>query len=863
MKITFLVTSATGGSAELPVIQRIASGLADRGHQTSVLPAVESIDPRDTDKAPSVLVPPEWSPAFTYDTDEQLRAELNALRTDVLITVGIGPLSAAARLTSVRVPLVHLVIGGAGSAHDADAMMLLAPRISQIVAVARESAAWLHELFAGSGPPVQVISHPLGGDDATRFRPRSTLNTRLIVAVDRNAQRGANRQLIRAFGMVANDLPGWRLRIVGSGRAPIGLQRSIRKAGLYDRVEMLDPDDQMAEEWVGASIAAHVDTTNWLFHDIHESRAAGVPSVAHDTPAGASDLIRHEETGLLVAADSAAGMSSALFRLATDDGLRHQMGDAAVRAEQSDTLDQSSQRWEEVLKAARQSPGGNLRATGSATVCAPEPATPRRTPAEARQYCLGVAVQAATKVSARWFVIPPNAEGSPAVVVPMADQTPFLAALAELVGDAGEINLTRPAEFGWPESVGTVADQAERFSNARLPRLWLAPSRGTGGRPGLLSYRCGVELEFWDETHQGDLQSRQPNRYLNGLASDITFVPFSVEGVDCRTVEVMTKPTVYDCCFPVDVVYTWVDGGDPAWAQSRLEALGEATGAAVTRESSGLARFTDHNELRFSMRSVHLFAPWVRQIYLVTAGQRPGWLEDHPKVQLVDHREILPESALPTFNSHAIETSLHRIPGLAEQWIYLNDDVFFGRPVRPEQFFSGSGQPYVFPNPIGVGDPALSLKTEPWRRAAWNNRALLEEAFGLINPTAMRHTPHPQRRGVVEEMESRFPAAFAQTRQAPFRSEADISTLSSLAQHYGLATGQSAVGSIEDEFVNISGSDVVGRLRRLLAREQDTFCLGDHHDYALKPHKLEAILTEFFEEYFPIAAPWERGADRG
>ena len=74
----------------------------------------------------------------------------------------------------------------------------------------------------------------------------------------------------------------------------------------------------------------------------------------------------------------------------------------------------------------------------------------------------------------------------------------------------------------------------------------------------------------------------------------------------------------------------------------------------------------------------------MRRIHLVTAGQVPDWLDtDHPMVNLVDHAQILPAEGLPTFNSHAIETSLHRIDGLAEHFVYFNDDFLLGRPVRP------------------------------------------------------------------------------------------------------------------------------------------------------------------------------------
>ena len=102
------------------------------------------------------------------------------------------------------------------------------------------------------------------------------------------------------------------------------------------------------------------------------------------------------------------------------------------------------------------------------------------------------------------------------------------------------------------------------------------------------------------------------------------------------------------------------------------------------------SRFQDNEELRYSMRSVERFAPWVRQIFIVTNGQIPSWLNlDSPRVTLVTHEEIFPNHThLPTYSSPAIESHLHRIPGLAPHFIYLNDDVMFGDYVWPEDFYT-------------------------------------------------------------------------------------------------------------------------------------------------------------------------------
>ena len=283
----------------------------------------------------------------------------------------------------------------------------------------------------------------------------------------------------------------------------------------------------------------------------------------------------------------------------------------------------------------------------------------------------------------------------------------------------------------------------------------------------------------------------------------------------------------------------------------------QVTGVAATREASGDARYRSRDELRYSMRSVHLFAPWVRRIHLVTAGQVPSWLDtSDPRISLVDHRDVFPADALPTFSSHAIETRLHHVPGLAEHFVYLNDDVFLGRPRRPEHFFSpaGSFAAFVAERPVGLPGSA----DRPYLAAAENNRALLREAFGVHLTHTMVHSPHPQVRSVLAEIEARFPDEVGRTTRAPFRSASDLSLLSSFAQHYGLLTGRAHPGQGHHAYVDLGHQQLEKQLTGLLRRDRDFFCVADHHDSALGEDQVQALLTAVLEQYFPVAAPWEK-----
>lgn len=138
----------------------------------------------------------------------------------------------------------------------------------------------------------------------------------------------------------------------------------------------------------------------------------------------------------------------------------------------------------------------------------------------------------------------------------------------------------------------------------------------------------------------------------------------------------------------IDFVIIWVDGSDPKWRDEKAK----YDNSIVTNANSEV-RFRDWDNLQYWFRGVEKFAPWVRKIHFVTWGHLPKWLDtSNPKLNIVNHRDYIPEKYLPTFSSHTIELNLHRIDGLAEQFVYFNDDMFITAPTKPEDFFK-NGKP--------------------------------------------------------------------------------------------------------------------------------------------------------------------------
>jgi hypothetical protein len=479
------------------------------------------------------------------------------------------------------------------------------------------------------------------------------------------------------------------------------------------------------------------------------------------------------------------------------------------------------------------------------------------TPEQARHETLAAAVAVASEVSDQWFVVPPHTDDHPTVVLPIEARRPFLSRLTEVELPA-YASVHEPEHKGWPSRRGTAAEVVPALLRARTGRLFLEPWPRVGGRASHLGRGCEIAVEFWEEGPDGDLHSPGRAAYSKVVPRDAATVTTRVHDVEVPTLPLMVEPTAYECTFPVDVVYTWVDGNDPEWNAARERRLAEASDPTMrTRASSGQARFVDRGELRYSMRSVHLLAPWVRRIHLVTAGQVPSWLDvDHPMINLVDHSDLLPPDALPTFNSHAIESVAHRIPGLSEHFLYFNDDFFLGQPTRPERFFTGAGSTAVFPSSMLVGLPGQD--DLPYLKAAATNRQLLHEAFGKATVHTLLHAPYAHRVSVLTEIAERFHAEVDATTRSPFRSATDVSMLSSLAQHYGLMSGTAHVAEGDAAFVEVTDPLLPRRFKDLLNRERAMFCLGDGHVFARDPEQVAEIVSDFLETYFPIAAPWER-----
>ncbi|MGX6604163.1 stealth family protein [Micromonosporaceae bacterium Da 78-11] len=481
------------------------------------------------------------------------------------------------------------------------------------------------------------------------------------------------------------------------------------------------------------------------------------------------------------------------------------------------------------------------------------------TPWGVRRENLDLVVTALDRAGIDWFRVPVDSFTHTAVAVPESDRDQVVALLEALsTSDAGLLEIVRPQGRG---------GRRRRYA-ARILRLSRPVTDPTGGL--VLGPEYGCEIEFW-RVENGNLVGPRSNPVADVVPVDepVVSAPEPVFGAFSsptdttryRTREVFTMVSPDRVSFDIDVVYTWVDGGDPAWLERKARALTDnGWVAAVSDQAANDSRFASRDELRYSLRALHAFAPWIRRIFLVTDDQLPAWLDtEQAGVTVVSHREVFGDTGrLPTFNSQAIESRLHRIPGLSEHFLYLNDDVFLGRPVPPELFFTAGGLTRFFPSTALV-DSAPRLPSDPPANSAGkNNRRLIQEAFGRVLTRKMKHTPHPSRRSVLAEIELRFAEHVEATAEHQFRHPDDIALLSSLQQYYAYLTGRATPGEIRYMYTDLADSSTPFRLARLLRnRHLDAFCLNDTDSDAAAAAEQAALLAEFLPAYLPFPSPYE------
>jgi hypothetical protein len=323
--------------------------------------------------------------------------------------------------------------------------------------------------------------------------------------------------------------------------------------------------------------------------------------------------------------------------------------------------------------------------------------------------------------------------------------------------------------------------------------------------------------------------------------------------------------TIEKSPFPIDAVFTWVQN-TPEHENSRKEYSLQCKGAKKPTDNNN-NRYNDNDELKYAIRSIYKNAPWFRNIFIIVDDQQcPQWLTDTsanapiPTV-IVPHSFLYGaefKHHLPTFNSQSIECHLHRINGLADHFVYFNDDMFINQPVSWLTFFTSNKEPkYTFTGVVKTGPKTENLCKHT---VAWmNNCIVLDKVFPRTAGKERKHAAHqcvPMLKKSFEQVweHSLLSKYLHITSASRFRDMNNIYIIGFLT-HWNINLNLSVESHTPTLFVQVTDATNVFEIAQIiLERRPILLCLNDGllRKRTQSGHLVRVMLDNLFPKISPV-----------
>lgn len=320
---------------------------------------------------------------------------------------------------------------------------------------------------------------------------------------------------------------------------------------------------------------------------------------------------------------------------------------------------------------------------------------------------------------------------------------------------------------------------------------------------------------------------------------------------------------VPDPRFPIDFVFTWVNDADPKLIAKRNQHI--SLDKLRSQESQGASLYRNSDELRYALRSLEAYAPWIRRIFIITDDQTPNWLSPkNCKVRIVNHTECIPSAFLPTFNSHVIEAYLHNIPGLSEHFVYCNDDFFLLNQCSKADFFTPNGLPFLYVDWRQRRRQGYEQgRHKPHVASFFNTLGFLRQYGIVIPPTIIpAHAPYPLTKSGMKAACTFFQPLINDFVKNKFRTLNDLALPCHAAPLLAYAQKQTVPRDVPYYYINSKRFDRMAYYEAML-REKDLgslppfLCLNDVGD-GVKGDSWRADMQSFLQAYFPSPASFEK-----
>ncbi|KAM9980685.1 hypothetical protein ACTFIY_002994 [Dictyostelium cf. discoideum] len=319
-----------------------------------------------------------------------------------------------------------------------------------------------------------------------------------------------------------------------------------------------------------------------------------------------------------------------------------------------------------------------------------------------------------------------------------------------------------------------------------------------------------------------------------------------------------------ECNF-VDLVYTWVNGSDADHMETKKQVIFNLTGEQI--QDFEPHRYRDIGGLKYSLRSVRKYAPWIRNIYVITANQVPTWFnsENPENVKFIFHKNYYGNiSHLPTYSSNSIESNFWNLPNeVSNCFLYLNDDVFFNRPVEKSDYFYDdqfNQKIYEIQERTQVFNEQKKL--EPYAKSFAYSNSILNKIWGEDKRRFLPdHGVQVYNKKIWLMIHDQlFDFGLDQTSSNRFRESSDLQLsfiYNQFAKRYSNQFKLASKGA--NLYVGIWNDEKIinNAINRILNEKNAmTICLNDGFDFV--DDEIHSKLTNLFDTLFPEKSPFEK-----
>lgn len=292
----------------------------------------------------------------------------------------------------------------------------------------------------------------------------------------------------------------------------------------------------------------------------------------------------------------------------------------------------------------------------------------------------------------------------------------------------------------------------------------------------------------------------------------------------------------------IDVVLPWLNPTDK-WKKDYAEFCAD----------EDPCRIRDLNTIRPTINGIIKNMPFVRYIWLIVYDeeQLTGY-EDFlslPKIKIVYHKDIIPEEFLPNFNSLLPAMFCYKIKDLAENFIFMNDDMIVTKTLSSDMYFSDK-KPIHQKTKCRIFGAAERNPKVMWAHVINSTHAMLKKItggkdYGINN----FHMPIPLRKSMYEFLFDKYGEIFYDScRNSKIRQPHNISMpelVFWVDEAFDLCEYKNIYSDIKTRFIVLSDNTTRKDIEDALQTSY-IVCINDSENLKKNAESIASIIKDVF-----------------